>query len=40
MNIPYDLFTEAFLAKVTEYDLPSLDDLTRDNVADGFMKRA
>lgn len=40
MNIPYDLFTEAFLAKVTEYDLPSLDDLTRDDVADGFMKRA
>lgn len=40
MNIPYDLFTEAFLAKITEYDLLSLDEPTRGAIVDGFMKRA
>lgn len=40
MSVPYDLFTEAFLGKVTEYDFIHLDEYDRNNMVDGYMKRA
>lgn len=40
MNIPYDVFTEAFLGKVTEYDFIRLDDHDRNKIIDDYMKRA
>lgn len=40
MSIPYDLFTGTFLSKVTEYDFIHLDDYDRNNIVDGYMKRA
>jgi hypothetical protein len=40
MGIPYDIFTSAFLSKVTEYELGCLDELQRNEVVDGYMKRA
>lgn len=40
MNISYDLFIEAFLDKVSEYDFLSLDGFTRNHIVEGYMKRA
>lgn len=40
MGVPYDLFTGAFLGKVTEYDFIHLDEYDRNNLVDGYMKRA
>lgn len=40
MSVPYDIFTEAFLAKVSEYSFLSLDIECRTAMVDGFMKRA
>ncbi len=40
MSVPYDLFTDAFLAKITEYDLLELDIDDRTETVDGYMKRA
>lgn len=40
MSVSYDLFTTAFLGKVTEYDFIKLDDHDRDSIVDGYMKRA
>lgn len=40
MSIPYDAFDEAFLAKVTEYDFVNMLDADRENIVDGYMKRA
>ena len=40
MSIPYDLFTGAFLSKVTEYDFLALPDEEREAIVDGYMKRA
>lgn len=40
MNVPYDVFTEAFLSKISEYDFLSLDEADRTAIVDGFMKRA
>ena len=40
MSISYDLFTGAFLGKVTEYDFINLDDYDRNTLVDGYMKRA
>lgn len=40
MNISYDLFIEAFLDKVSEYDFLNLDDFTRNHIVEGYMKRA
>ena len=39
MTIPYDNFTGAFLAKITEYDLLELDDGDRQQIVDDYMKR-
>lgn len=40
MSVPYDVFTGAFLSKVTEFDFVNMDDLERSNLIDGYMKRA
>ena len=40
MSISYDVFTGAFLGKVTEYDFLRLDDHDRNATVDGYMKRA
>lgn len=39
LTIPYDTFTGAFLAKITEYDILELDDNEREETVDGFLKR-
>ena len=40
MSVSYDVFTEAFLQKVTEYDFLRLDPYNRNATVDGYMKRA
>ena len=40
MSVPYDVFTGAFLSKVTEFDFVNMDDLERSSLIDGYMKRA
>ena len=39
MSLSYDVFTGAFLSKVTEYDFP-IKDYEHNSMIDGFMKRA
>jgi len=40
MSISYNLFRDAFLDKVTEYDFLRFDDYDRNSTVDGYMKRA
>lgn len=40
MAVSYNLFTQAFLDKITEYDFLRLDDYTKNSMVDGYMKRA
>ena len=40
MSVSYDVFTGAFLAKVSEYEFMQLGEDNRTAVIDGFMKRA
>jgi hypothetical protein len=40
MSVPYDMFTKAFLAKVNEYDFVTMDMFDRNDLVDGYMKRA
>ena len=40
MGVSYNLFTSAFLSKVTEYNFIRLDDHDRNSMTDGYMKRA
>lgn len=40
MSVSYDLFAEAFLEKITEYDLLQLDEDDQVAIVDGFMKKA
>ena len=40
MVVSYDLFTEAFLSKVTEYNFCKLSEQNRQALVDGYMKRA
>lgn len=40
MSVPYDMFINAFLGKVTEYDFINLDEYDRNNIVEGYMKRA
>lgn len=39
MGVPYDMFTGAFLSKVTELNFP-VRDYERNGMIDGYMKRA
>lgn len=40
MTVSYDVFTEAFLAKVTEYKFSAFSENNRQALVDGYMKRA
>lgn len=40
MSVSYDVFTRAFLDKVTEYDFIPLPQYDRTSIVDGYMKRA
>ena len=40
MKVSYDMFTEAFLAKITEYNFLKLEECDRQAIVDGYMKRA
>ena len=40
MSVPYDVFTNAFLDKVMEYDFANLKDFERNGIVDGYMKHA
>lgn len=40
MSVSYDLFTEAFLEKITEFDLLKLEENDQVSIVDGFMKKA
>ena len=40
MGVPYDVFTEMFLAKISEYDFDLMSDEIKTGVVDGYMKRA
>lgn len=40
MTIPYDEFVGAFLDKISEYKLLSLDESDREAVADRYLKKA
>lgn len=40
MSVSYDIFTQAFLDKVKEYDFIKLTEYDRTLVVDGYMKRA
>lgn len=40
MSLSYDVFTAAFLAKVTEYDFIRLSEDNRQTIIDGYLKRA
>lgn len=40
MAVSYDVFGDAFLQKVTDYDIAVIDDYDRNMIVDGCMKRA
>lgn len=40
MSVPYDLFTGAFLSKITEYKFSGMTAFERTATVDGYMKRA
>lgn len=40
MSIPYDSFTEAFLDKISEFELSQLEDNIRTEMVDNYRKRA
>ena len=40
MGLSYDVFTGAFLAKVNEYDFMQMEMFERQEIVDGFLKRA
>lgn len=40
MLVPFDVFTSAFLAKLTEYDFIRMSEVMRREVTDGYLLRA
>ena len=40
MSVSYDLFVNAFLSKITEYDFIHLQNEDRTEIVDGYLKRA
>lgn len=40
MSVSYDVFTGAFLSKITEYEFLKMTDYERNTQIDGFMKMA
>lgn len=39
-SVSYDAFTGAFLGKISEFEFLKLDDNTRTEIVDGYLKRA
>ncbi len=39
MTVSYDVFMEAFLDKITEYEFLKLDEFDRDAIVDGYLRR-
>ena len=37
MSVPYDVFTDAFLSKITEYDFVNMRDFERNSLIDGYL---
>ena len=40
MGISYDVFVEAFLGKISEYEFMEMPDTARTELVDGYLKRA
>ena len=40
MTVSYDIFTGAFLAKITEYNFIHMSEPNRQELVDGYMRRA
>lgn len=40
MSVPYDIFVDAFLQKVSEFELLQMEEADRTEVVDGYLKRA
>lgn len=40
MSLSYDIFSDAFLGKVSEYNFLLLSEFDKTEIVDGFMKRA
>ena len=40
MGLSYDVFTAAFLAKISEYEFIRMEEVARTAVVDGYLKRA
>ena len=40
MGLSYDVFTAAFLSKISEYEFISMEEVNRTAVVDGYLKRA
>lgn len=40
MSISYDIFTDAFLNKISDFDFINLGQAERTSIVDGYMKRA
>lgn len=40
MSVPYDVFTDAFLSKVSEFDFMSMMPFERTTLIDSYMKRS
>lgn len=40
MKLTFDVLTDAFLSKISEYDFLTLSDEDREFIVDGFMKRS
>lgn len=40
MSVSYDVFADAFLNKITEYEFLSIADSERNEMIDGYMKRS
>ena len=40
MSVPYDIFVDTFLQKVSEFELIQMEDADRTEIVDGYLKRA
>lgn len=40
MSLSYDIFTEAFLSKISEYEFIKMEDDDRQDIIDGYLHRA
>ena len=40
MTVTYDTFTEAFLAKISEYEFIRMPEAARESITDGYLKKS